>query len=119
MQPDFVAPCIAPVDLDPDWLAVRRYDGCSVSSHCGISINFAGFYPCALAGAIGRIFGLNQAIKSLSDVTEAVMIEKYQTFCRLYGYYRPICEGSQTLLSPMWRATLEPYGGREVGDDLS
>jgi hypothetical protein len=103
IQPEFVAPCVAPVDLDPEWAANHRYEGCSVSSHCGISMNYSGFYPCAVAGAIDRLFGLDEAITNLGDVSESVMIEKYQVFCRLCGYYRPICENSQTLLSPTWR----------------
>jgi len=106
VQPDFIAPCIAPIDIDPEWAANHRYEGCSVSGHCGISMNFAGFYPCAVAGAIDRIFGLNQAIADLADVSEDAMTEKYQIFCRLCGYYRHIRESSQTLLSPVWRAVL-------------
>ena len=109
IQPDFVAPCIAPVDLDPEWAANHRYEGCSVSGHCGISMNYRGFYPCAVAGAINRIFKLNHAIVDLSDVSEVTMIEAYQTFCRLCGYYRPIKENSQTLLSPAWQTTLDNY----------
>jgi hypothetical protein len=118
VQPDFVAPCVAPVDLDP-WAATHRYEGCSVSGHCGISMYFAGFYPCAVAGTIDRVFGLDQAIKSLADVTEAAMIEKYQIFCHLCGYYRPIRAGSQTLLSPIWRAVLERYRAREAAHGLT
>ena len=118
VQPDFIAPCIAPVDIDQEWAASHRYEGCSVSSHCGIAMNFAGFYPCAVARAIDRVFGLDQAVTSLADVTEAAMIEKYQTFCRLCGYYRPIHAGNETLLSPTWRAALERYRAHEVGHDL-
>lgn len=114
VQPDFVAPCIAPVDLDHEWAANHHYQGCSVSSHCGISLNYAGFYSCAIAGAIDRIFGLDQAIRDLADVSEAAMIEKYQTFCRLCGYYRPIRENSQTLVSPIWRAVLDRYRAHET-----
>ena len=84
----------------------HRYEGCSVSGHCGISLNYRGFYPCAVAGAIDRIFTIDGAIENLADVSEAAMIEKYQAFCRLCGYYRPIRENSQTLLSPSWRAAL-------------
>ncbi len=113
MHPDFVAPCVDPVDLDPEWAENHRYEDCSVSGHCGISINFAGFYPCAVGGAIDRIFRLNQAIVSLADVSEAAMIKEYQTFCRLCGYYRPIRESSQTVLSPAWRAALKCYRAHE------
>ena len=117
LQPDFVAPCVASVDLDPEWSATHRYEGCSVSGHCGISMNYAGFYPCAVAGAIDRIFGLNQAVLNLAGVSEAGMIEKYQTFCRLCGYYRPIRENSQTLLSAAWRGGLDRYKALYAGSE--
>ena len=105
-HPDFVAPCVAMVDLDPAWAATHRFEGCSVSGHCGLSLNYKGFFPCAVAGAIDRIFRLNQAIQDLDDVSEAAIVEKYQVFCRYCGYYRPIRENSQTLLSPTWQEAL-------------
>lgn len=109
VHPDFVAPCVAMVDVDSAWAAMHRFEGCSVSGHCGLSLNYKGLYPCAVAGAIDRIFGLNQAIKNLDDVSESAMAEKYQTFCRYCGYYRPIRENSRTLMSPAWRAALDRY----------
>jgi hypothetical protein len=112
IHPEFICPCISPTDIDPNWAAAHHFEGCSVSGHCGISMNHAGFYPCAIAGAIDRIFGLNEAITSLADVSEAAMIEKYQIFCRLCGYYRPIRENSQTLLSPAWQKALDEYHAR-------
>ena len=115
IHPEFVAPCVAMVDVDPAWAATHRYEGCSVSGHCGISCNYAGYYPCAVAGAIDRIFGLNQAIPELADVSEAAMVEKYQTFCRLCGYCRPIRENSQTLLSSTWQTALDRYHGHQTG----
>ncbi len=107
VQPDFVAPCVAPIDIDPAWAASHHYEGCSVSGHCGISMNFAGFYSCAIAGAIDRIFRLGEAILNLAAVAEAAMTEKYQTLCRLCGFYRPIRENSQTLLSPTWKKAID------------
>ena len=111
-HPDFICPCIAPCDIDYEWSTQHRFEGCSVSGHCGISLNRRGFYPCAVAGAIDRIFGLDQAIKCLDDVSEAAMAEKYQVFCRLCGYYRPIRENSRTLLSPVWRKVLASHLAR-------
>jgi len=114
-----VAPCVAPVDLDPAWAASHHYEGCSVSSHCGISINFAGFYPCAIAGAIDRIFRLGaEAIPNLAAITEAAMTEKYQLFCRLCGYYRPIRENRCTVMSPTWRNAQERYQARTFAQEL-
>lgn len=112
---DFIAPCIAACDLDPAWARSHVYQGCSVSGHCGVSMNYQGFYPCAVAGAIDRIFGLNQAIPELADVSEVTTTEKYQVFCRLCGYYRPIRENSQTLLSATWRSALDRYHAFQAG----
>jgi hypothetical protein len=28
VQPDFVAPCVAPIDLDPEWAENHRCEGC-------------------------------------------------------------------------------------------
>lgn len=106
-QPDFVATCVAPEDIDSTWVDSHRFTGCLVSSYCGIGMNYRGFYPCAVAGAIDRIFGFHREIPSLEEVTRETMMDRYQTFCRLCGHYRPIYENSQTLLSPSWRAALE------------
>jgi hypothetical protein len=115
VHPDFICPCVAPCDIDSEWSANHHYDGCSVSGHCGVSLNYRGFYPCAVAGAIDRIFGLDQVISELDDVTEAAVVECYQVFCRLCGYYRPIRESSQTILSPAWRTALDRYRARYAG----
>jgi len=109
IHPDFVCPCVAPCDIDSEWCAQHRFEGCGVSGHCGLSMNHTGFFPCAVAGAIDRIFGLSQAIKNLDDVSEAAMADKYQVFCRYCGYYRPIRENSHNLLSPTWRTALKRY----------
>jgi hypothetical protein len=72
-------------------------------------MNHQGFYPCAVAGAIDRVFGFNQAIKSVADVSEGAMVTKYQAFCRLCGYNRPIDDSSRTLLSPAWKRAVERH----------
>lgn len=106
---DFVAVGVAPVDIDSAWAANHNYDGCCISSFCGLGMNYKGYFPCAIAGAINRIFGLNEEIVKLDDVTGSAMVDKYQVFCRLCGHYRPIRENSQTLLSPHWRDALARY----------
>jgi hypothetical protein len=57
-HPGFVASCVAPIDRTPEALAGHRFGGCNISWHCGVSMNFAGFYCCAVAGAIDRIRGV-------------------------------------------------------------
>jgi hypothetical protein len=111
VHPEFIAPCAAPVDRAPDALAGHRFGGCNVSWHCGLGFNFAGFYCCAVAGAIDRIGGGNGAIARLEQVTEAAVCELYQVFCPLCGYYpgaglAPITGASKTLISATWRQML-------------
>jgi hypothetical protein len=51
VQPGFVAACVAPVDLDSQLAATHTQpEGCIVSWHCGLGLNYKGFYPCAIAG---------------------------------------------------------------------
>jgi hypothetical protein len=101
------------VDVDPQWAHRHEFDGCSISEKCGISLNYVGFHPCAVAAAIDRIFRLKAAIPRLVEVTEAAMRAKYRVFCRLCGFYRPIRENSTTLLSPAWRGALARGRGIE------
>lgn len=115
-HPEFVAPCVAPLDRAPEALAGHHYGGCNISWHCGVSMNFAGFYCCAVAGAIDRIRGGHGGIARLKQLTEAAVRELYQVFCPLCGYYPgaglvPITGVTQTLLSPIWKALLAATPG--------
>jgi len=112
----FIAPCAAPTDRGEHWASQHVYKGCHISRECGIGMTYQGFYPCAIAGAIDRIFALDQGIASLEQVSRAVLIEKYQVFCRLCGHYRPMRDNSHTLLSPVWQRAIERYSAskREV-----
>lgn len=111
VHPEFVAPCVAPIDRAPEALAGHRFGGCNVSWHCGLGFNFAGFYCCAVAGAIDRIRGGHARLTRLEQVTEAAVRELYQVFCPLCGYYAgaglvPITGARQTLISETWHAML-------------
>lgn len=110
-HPEFVAPCVAPIDRAPQALAGHRFGGCNISWHCGLGFNFAGFYCCAVAGAIDRIRGGHARLARLEQVTEAAVRELYQVFCPLCGYYpgaglAPITGARQTLLSETWHVML-------------
>lgn len=116
VHPEFVAPCMAPVDRAPQALAGHYYSGCNISWHCGLGFNFAGFYCCAVAGAIDRIRGGHAGLRRLEQVTEDAVRELYQVFCPACGYYPgaglvPITGASQTLLSETWHAMLAAASG--------
>jgi hypothetical protein len=103
------------MDRAPQALVGHRFGGCNISWHCGVSMNFVGFYCCAVAGAIDRIRGGRAGIARLDHLTEAAVREFYQVFCPLCGYYPgaglvPITGATQTLISPTWHAMLAAAG---------
>ena len=51
---------------------------CGTYAHAEGSSGTAGgsYPPCAVAGAIDRVFGLSQAIRNLADASEAAMIDE-------------------------------------------
>lgn len=110
IQPGFIAACMAPVDVDPQWAASHAQpEGCIVSWHCGLGLNYKGFYPCAIAAAIDRVFGFDEAVADLAAVTVESMRAKYAVFCKLCGHYCPTPAGGQPMISPTWRAALDKY----------
>jgi hypothetical protein len=109
IQPDFVAINVAPRDVDSDWAAAHQFGGCWIPRDCGIGFNYAGFYCCAVAGAIDRLCGLDMAIKSLRDVSADRLTIQYQPFCSMCGHYRPLYENSQNVTSPSWKLALSAY----------
>ena len=95
----FVAVCLAPVDYGD----TGPYHGCGVSWHCGIALNYRGFYPCAIAAAIDRIFNLNAFVTKLEEVTISRMKELWNVYCGLCGYHgRQRTCGNRTLVSRTW-----------------
>jgi hypothetical protein len=104
MEPsNYDAMCVEP-EVEPG----HRYTGCCISRNCGMGMNYRGFYLCAMAGAIDRVMQTDHAVQRLSEVTEAVMTEQCQLYCRLCGHYRPISAATQPPMSPAWQAAIGP-----------
>lgn len=108
-QDDFDAINIAPQDLDPDWHASHQYEGCAIPSVCGIGFNYMGFYVCAIAGAIDRIFSLGLALSEVKELDAERLMATYNSVCSKCGHYRPLRENKTTLLSNSWRRALRQY----------
>jgi hypothetical protein len=104
-QNDFVAINVAPRDSAVD----DAYSGCWIPAHCGIGFNYAGFYCCAIAGAIDRICGEKLAITNLRQVTPEALVAQYAPFCSMCGHYRPIRAESDHKISPSWKAAFAEY----------
>ncbi len=102
VQASFQTFNVAPVDL-------KEYDGaefsnaCPVLTTCGLGVTPYGYYPCAVAGAIDRTFGLNLGRKELPKLTDP-MTEELRAFCSRCGLFKPPTgeQLSGPVMSPTW-----------------
>ena len=101
---------LAPCDegkLPPD----HYYRGCHLNaSLCGCTVDYKGFYPCPVAPAIARVFGLDFAAPDLANASMEALVDQYDAACRLCGYYG----GNKVWKDPepkskSWEAALKAY----------
>jgi hypothetical protein len=87
-RPFNIAPC------DSVWFHFADYrNGCFVQSTCGMGLTPLGYYPCAVAGGIDRVLGLNigySNVPSLNDDMEHLS-EQLCTYCGRFldGHHIP------------------------------
>lgn len=102
VQQEFQTFNVAPIDVE-GYKGADFSNGCLVTQYCGIGVTPYGYYPCAVAGAIDRTFGLNLGRKTLPDRHDA-MKEELRTFCALCGHFKPPTEEllNGPVMSPTW-----------------
>jgi hypothetical protein len=103
VQPTFCTFNVAPVDK-AEYKNVEFANGCPITSGCGIGVTPYGYYPCTIAGAIDRTFGLDMGLKRLPDPSDG-MEKQLQKFCSLCGHFKRRREAplDQPVQSPVWR----------------
>ncbi len=82
--------------------------GCWITANCGVGLTPYGYYPCAVAGGIDRIFGFNIARKNFPDLNDS-MTDQLQTFCKLCGHFRNSRYTTKEVISPSWKMAYERY----------
>lgn len=85
-EPPFDTFNVAPIDL-PSYAGADFRNGCAVTEVCGIGLTPYGYYPCAVAGGIDRIFGLDRGRKQLPNDADDLHAE-LDAFCRLCGHFK-------------------------------
>lgn len=102
----------SPFNLAP--LDNRRYRakdysvGCVNYSKCGMGLTPFGYYCCAVAGGIDRIFGFNIGRKRLPRENDS-MNDHLQVFCKLCGIFGHFRLTRKELVSPTWKSAYENY----------
>jgi hypothetical protein len=105
---DFMLFNFAPCDL-------KRYSftdfraGCGVVSDCGLGLTPYGYYPCAMAGAVDRIFGFNIGRKELPYDGDD-MLDLLNILCRYCGWFiRKSRHVNKQVTSKTWQKALDNY----------
>ncbi|WP_373500791.1 radical SAM protein [Desulfococcus sp.] len=72
---------------DSPWFRFSDYtSGCRILADCGIGFTPSGYYPCAVAGGIDRVFGFGLGRKALPAEGDR-MLDLLAVFCPLCGHF--------------------------------
>jgi hypothetical protein len=93
---------VAPIDVD-EYAGADFSNGCPVTQNSGIGVTPYGYYPCAVAGGIDRIFRFNLGRKTLPAADDD-MREELRHFCAVCGHFKlPTTEVlAGPVMSPTW-----------------
>ena len=123
LQPEFGAFNLAPQDsMAYSWADYRN--GCSISSTCGVGLTPQGYYPCAIAGGIDRVLGLQRGRSRLPSPDDE-MRDLMDVACRLCGRFRdghyvPVKLRTpllKQLTSPSWQKIYNEWRSRNSKTD--
>lgn len=113
MTPKFSGrPLFRPFNLAPvDNVLFRWSDfsaGCRIIHDCGLGLTPMGYYPCAVAGGIDRIFGWNMGRTRLPDADDD-MRDMMAVFCKYCGHFGFLWPSKQRKMSTTWKTAYEEY----------
>jgi hypothetical protein len=101
-----------PFNLAPADLRRYRYadfsSGCRILEDCGLGLTPQGYYPCAIAGGIDRIFGFRLGRKRL-PAPEDDMRDLLERFCPLCGHFGFAWPTKRPRMSVTWRQAYADY----------
>jgi hypothetical protein len=98
----------APIDAPPPHRFSDFSAGCRILEDCGIGLTPLGYYPCAIAGGIDRVFGFNLGRRHLPSPDDD-MRDLLSVFCPLCGHFGVSGFTKKAKLSPTWEAAYANY----------
>ena len=102
---------IAPVDT-----VCNRFSdytcGCRIIEECGLGVTPSGYYMCAIAGGIDRIFGYHLGRRALPDEYES-FTDQMAAFCRLCGHFGFQWPTRKVKRSQTWRLAYQRLNTKE------
>jgi len=104
---------VAPVDTNYNRLSDYTC-GCRIIEECGLGLTPLGYYMCAVAGGIDRIFQYNLGRKKIPDDTD-MLVDQMSAYCRLCGHFGFQWPTRRTKLSKTWRLAYRRYNQIKFG----
>lgn len=89
-------------------------NGCATVCDCGMGLTPYGYYPCAVAGGIDRVFGFNIGRKNIPSLDDS-MTDQLKIFCKLCGQFGggKAKRIDKELNSKSWKEVYERYKKRK------
>jgi hypothetical protein len=98
--------CFKPFNVAPvDSFFYRFADyscGCRIIQECGMGLTPSGYYMCAVAGGIDRVFGFHLGRKNIPAPSDT-LADQMSSFCRLCGHFGFQWPTRKTKISKTWR----------------
>lgn len=106
-RPFNMAPLDNPVYRWADYAA-----GCRILKECGLGMTPAGYYPCAVAGGIDRVFGFDKGRRHLPGASDH-MRDLMALFCRYCGHFGFLWPLKKQKTSLAWKHAYSAYRRRQ------
>ena len=101
-----------PFNVAPADTLLNRFSdyacGCRIIADCGLGLTPSGYYMCAVAGGIDRIFQYHLGRDHLPPATDDLS-DQMAAFCRLCGHFGFQWPVRREKISPTWRKAYENY----------
>lgn len=86
--------------------------GCRIIEECGLGVTPSGYYMCAIAGGIDRIFGYQLGRPAIPDRSDN-LTDQMAIFCRLCGHFGFQWPTRRTIMSKTWQRAYERLQNRD------
>jgi len=108
VQDRFLAFNLAPRDI-PYYKFTDFSIGCRAMNACGMGMTPSGYYLCAMAGGIDRVFGFDIARKKM-PLPGDPMLDQSTVICQYCGRFRGMGGWvKKEIISPSWQKALKEY----------
>lgn len=101
-----------PFNMAPVDTPFNRYSdyacGCRIIEECGLGLTPSGYYMCAVAGGIDRIFQYNLGRKELPRQSDTLS-DQMAAFCRLCGHFGFRWPTRRTKVSKTWHRAYRKF----------